>query len=121
MAKIEVRHLVRLRLNSSRPLRRKLDSSPQNCGVVLVLSVPKTSFVLIWRRRSVSDNPGALRSTAPKNSRTACPSRGYTKRSGLFRRQRVRNDDAVRQLENFHDPTHSWRLNLSEEHALYRI
>ncbi len=74
------------------------------------LSVPKTSFERIWWRRSVFDSVGGLGSARTSLVRTfddtkkqpndMSPSR-ICEQWRLFRRQNVRNDDAVRQLAEF--------------------
>jgi hypothetical protein len=78
------------------------------------LSVPKTSsFELIRWRRSASDSsggPGSARTylvcafdDTKKQPNDMSPSR-ICEEWRLFRRQNVRNDDAVRQLEEFARP-----------------
>jgi hypothetical protein len=51
------------RMIGSRPLTSRKAAQPQYyapADVLFYLSVPKTSFVGVWRRRSFSDSPNSL-------------------------------------------------------------
>jgi len=84
--------------------------SAARVSFILNLSVPKTSFERIWWRRSASDSVGGLGSArtslvrafddTKKQPNDMSPSR-ICEEWRLFRRQNDRNDDAVRQLEEF--------------------